>query len=55
MTGAIDELAGSADLKASIGAACALKQLPLVATVITDAAVELEASISTAAEISGSI
>jgi len=55
VTGAVEELSGEADLKASIGAVCALEQLPLVAGLITDAAGELEASISTAAEISGSI
>lgn len=54
VTGAVN-VAGEGDLKASIGAACALTELPKAATLLTDAGTALEGSISAVAEISAAV
>ncbi len=45
------ELSGEANIKASIGAACAIKELPIAATALTDTSAELSAEVSGAAEV----
>ncbi|MEJ7734404.1 MAG: hypothetical protein WKG00_35055 [Polyangiaceae bacterium] len=47
----VDQLSGEADLKASIGAACALGELGAVGTVIGEATTGLQGSLSAFAEI----
>ena len=49
------ELSGSADLRATLGLACALPELEAVATVITDSSAALGGSVSAAAEITAAI
>ncbi|WP_050434852.1 hypothetical protein [Chondromyces crocatus] len=53
--GALDGLSAEADLKASIGAGCALVALPDVATSIQASTTKLQASLSAVAEIQGAI
>lgn len=49
--GAVEALSGEADLKLSIGAGCAVAELPNVATVIEGSATKLKTNVSAAAEI----
>jgi hypothetical protein len=49
------ELSGSADLRATLGLACALPELEAVATVITDSSAALSGSVMGAAEITAAI
>lgn len=51
VTGAVEELSVNGDLKAIVGAGCALDQLPLVVGVIGDATAKLEGSVSATADI----
>ncbi|EYF05867.1 Hypothetical protein CAP_2869 [Chondromyces apiculatus DSM 436] len=53
--GVVDNLSASADLKASIGAGCALAELPNVATAINGAAGGLQESVSAVVEIQGAV
>jgi hypothetical protein len=52
VTGAVEGLSASGDLKASIGAGCALVELPKVATAMEGSVTGLQASVSAFAEIS---
>jgi modification target Cys-rich repeat protein len=52
---AITDLQGNASLKVSIGAGCALKELPKAMTVVTDAASKLTASGQAAIDVLGSV
>lgn len=51
----VGSLKGSADLKASAGAVCALNELPKVAGVLTDATGKVTGSVSAIAEIGGAL
>jgi hypothetical protein len=51
--GAITDLSGEADLKASIGAGCALGELPEVKGVLDDAVGDMMASVDVVASITG--
>lgn len=55
VSGAVDELSGSADLSASIGAACALEQLPVAGQALTSASGELAGNVSATVDVLGAI
>ncbi len=55
VTGAVEELSASADLSASIGAACALEQLPVAAQALGSASGELTANVSATVEVLGAV
>lgn len=52
---AATELQGDANLKASIGAACAVQELPVAGQVIGDAVGRLQASVSAAVDVSAAV
>lgn len=53
--GFANDLGGKADLKASIGAVCALNELPKVAGILTAATGEVKGSVEAIAQIGGSL
>ena len=55
VTGAIEELSASADIKATLGAACALGQIDVVVSGLGSASTSLTGEVSAAAEVTASI
>ncbi len=51
--GSIEELSADANLKASIGAVCALQELPIAAAALADASGSLSANVSASVEVIG--